>query len=79
VIRSSFRQRARVPVQPILDRGRELLLSGLNRKLGDAVTLSASVDSVSVKGLYVTREGVVVRAEATGDAGMAVKQKVKRR
>jgi hypothetical protein len=79
VIRSAFRERARVPVQPILERGRELLLSGLNRKLGDAVTLSATVDSVSVKGLYVTRDGVVVRAEATGDAGMAVRQTVKRR
>lgn len=78
VLRSAFRQRARVPVQPILERGRQLLGSGLNRKLGDAVTLSATVDSVSVKGLYVTRDGVVVRAEATGDAGMAVKQKRKR-
>ena len=41
-------------------------MSGLNRKLGDAVTLGADVDSVAVKGLYVTRDGLVVRAEATG-------------
>jgi hypothetical protein len=33
------------------------------------------VDSVAVKGLYVTRDALVVRAEATGQAGVAVKQR----
>ena len=74
-LRATIRQRAHVPVQPALAKGRELLLSGLNRKLGDAVTLSATVDSVAVKGLYVTRDALVVRAEATGKAGFAVKQR----
>jgi hypothetical protein len=74
-LRATIRQRAHVPVQPALAKGRELLLSGLNRKLGDAVTLSATVDSVAVKGLYVTRDALVVRAEATGQAGFAVKQR----
>jgi hypothetical protein len=74
-LRATIRERARVPVQPALDKGRALLLSGLNRKLGDAVTMSATVDSVSVKGLYVTRDALVVRAEATGQAGFAVKQR----
>jgi hypothetical protein len=73
-IRETIRQRATVPVEPALAKGRELLLSGLNRKLGDAVTMSATVDSVAVKGLYVTRDALVVRAEATGQARFAVKQ-----
>lgn len=74
-LRATIRQRAHVPVAPALARGRALLLNGLNRKLGDAVTLSATVDSVRVTGLYVTREGLVVRAEATGAAQMAVTQR----
>ena len=74
-LRATIRERARVPVQPALDKGRELLLSGLNRKLGDAVTMSATVDSVAVKGLYVTRDALVVRAEATGQARFEVKQR----
>jgi hypothetical protein len=62
-------------VQPALRKGRELLMSGLNRKLGDAVTLEADVDSVAVKGLYVTRDGLVVRAAALGRARVSVKQR----
>jgi hypothetical protein len=73
-LRVTIREKAHVPVKPALDKGRALLLDGLNRKLGDAVTLSATVDSVAVKGLYVTRDGLVVRGEATGQARVAVKQ-----
>ena len=74
-LRTTIREKAHVSVQPALDKGRELLLSGLNRKLGDAVTLSATVDSVAVKGLYVTRDALMVRAEATGQARVAVNQR----
>lgn len=74
-LRNTLREKAHVPVAPALAKGRELLLSGLNRKLGDAVTLSATVDSVSVTGLHVTREGLLVRAEATGRAQMVVRQR----
>jgi hypothetical protein len=74
-LRETIRERARVPVEPALAKGRELLLSGLNRKLGDAVTMSATVDSVAVKGLYVTRDALVVRADATGQARFVVKQR----
>lgn len=72
-LRTTFRQRAHFPVQAVLAKGRALLHEGLNRRIGDAVTLSATVDSVAVKGLYVTRDGVVVRAEAMGSAAVAVK------
>ena len=74
-LRSLFREKARLPVQPLLDKGRSLLTDGLNRKLGDAVTLSARVDSVDVAGIYVTSPGIVIRAVATGNAGMQVQQK----
>ncbi|HEY2027064.1 MAG TPA: DUF4403 family protein [Gemmatimonadaceae bacterium] len=73
-LRSTFRKQARFPVAPALARGRSLLLEGLNRKLGDAATLSATVDSVAVRGLSVTRDGLLVRAEAKGHARMAVRQ-----
>ena len=73
-LRSLFRETARFPVQPLLDKGKSLLSDGLNRKLGDAVTLSARVDSVDVAGIYVTAPGIVIRAVATGNAGMQVRQ-----
>ena len=58
----------------MLDRGRELLLAGLNRKVGDAVTLAATVDTVAVRGVYVTASGLLVRAEASGNASVVVRQ-----
>jgi hypothetical protein len=73
-LRTLFRDNARVPVAPVLERGRALLTEGLNRTIGEVVTLSATVDSVSVEGLYVTRAGVVVRAGATGDARVSVRE-----
>ena len=74
-VRAELRRHARIPAAPALDRGRALLLEGLNRKIGDAVTLSATVDSVGVRGLFVTRDGVLVRAEAKGHAGVSVRQR----
>jgi len=72
-LRETFRERAHFPVDDAVARGRALLLEGLNRRIGDAVTLSATVDRVEVKGLFVTRDGLLVRAEATGQASAAVK------
>jgi hypothetical protein len=74
-LRATFREKAHVPIDSALTRGRTLLLAGLNRTIGDVLTLSAKVDSVSVRGLYVTRDGLVVRAEARGKARVKVKQK----
>ncbi len=72
-LRASFRAKAQVPITPAMDRVRGLLLSGLNRKIGDALTLSATVDSVALRALFITREGLVVRAEASGQAGVVIK------
>ena len=74
-LRTELRHKARIPVASALERGRSLLLEGLNRKIGDAVTLSATVDSVAVRGIFVTRDGMLVRAEASGRAGVSVKQR----
>ncbi|MEP6618388.1 MAG: DUF4403 family protein [bacterium] len=74
-LRTELRKKARVPAAPALDRGRALLLEGLNRKIGDAVTLSATVDSIGVRGLFVTRDGLLLRGEATGRAGVSVQQR----
>lgn len=74
-VRAEIRKRARVPVQSALDKGRALLLDGLNRKIGDAVTLSADVDSIAVRTIFVTRDGLVVRGEAKGHAGVSVRQR----
>ncbi len=74
-LRLTFRQRARFSVGDAIDRGKSLLLMGLNRTIGDALTLGATVDSVAVRGLFVTKTGLIVRAEATGQAHVAVHQR----
>ena len=74
-LRITLRERARFPVAEALDRGKQLLMIGLNRKIGDALTLGASVDSVAVKGLFVTKAGLIVRGKATGLAYVAVHQR----
>jgi hypothetical protein len=73
-LRSYFRQKARVPESVVLDRAKSLLLLWLNRQVGNAMTLSATVDSVSVRGLYVTPTAMIARAQASGHAAVAVKQ-----
>jgi hypothetical protein len=78
-LRTLFREKAQVPVAPVTQRGKELLLAGLNRTIGDAMTLSAKVDSVAVRGLYVTRAGIVVRAGARGTARVAVSERASHR
>jgi hypothetical protein len=71
---SVFRSKAQIPVAPVLERAKGMLLSGLNRTIGDVMTLSASVDSVSVRGLYVTPAGLTVRAGASGEARVSIHQ-----
>jgi hypothetical protein len=73
-LRAEMRKRARISMRPALDRGRALLLEGLNRKIGDALTLTATVDTVAERGLFVTRDGLIIRGEAKGHAGVSVKQ-----
>lgn len=74
-LRATFRDKAHVPIDSALERGRSLLLIGLNRKIGDVLTLSAKVDSVAVRGVYVTKAGLIVRAEARGKARVKVQQR----
>jgi hypothetical protein len=72
--RELFREKAIVPIGPALERGKSLLVNGLNRKIGSVMTLSATVDSVTVVGLRVSDAGLTVRAGAFGTARVAVKQ-----
>jgi len=71
-LRGLLRQTARWSADPAIERGRDLLHDGLNRRIGNVMTLSAKIDSVAVQGVYVTRDGLVVRGEATGRAGVSV-------
>jgi len=72
-LRAVFRAKALVPDAPALAEGRRLLFQGLNRKVGDAMTLATVIDSVAARKIYVTRRGLVVRAEARGHATVMVK------
>jgi hypothetical protein len=74
-MRATFRDKAHLPVDTALAKARALLMVGLNRRVGDALTLNATVQSVAVRGLFVTRGGIVVRGDATGRAGVAVRQR----
>jgi hypothetical protein len=74
-LRALFRERARVPVGSVMERGKSLLENGLNRTIGDVMTLSATVDSVAVLGIRVAPGGLMVRAGASGNARVSVRQK----
>lgn len=74
-LRTMLRDKARIPVAPVLDQGKELLTAGLNRTIGTSLTLTATVDSVAVHGLFVRRPGIFVRAGAKGTAKVAVLRK----
>jgi hypothetical protein len=74
-LRARLRDAMHVSVQPALDRGKDLLRKGLNRTVGKSLRLSAEVDSVALRGVYVLRTGLLVRAEAIGNAGVAVRQR----
>lgn len=72
-LRTLFRERARVPVAPVLDRGRALLTSGLNRTIGGVLTLAATVDTVTAEAVVVGAHGLVVHAGAAGTARASVR------
>ena len=73
-LRATMREKARISVAPVIDRGRQLLSAGLNRTIGTSLTLTATVDSVAVHELYVRRPGIIVRAAALGTAKVAVRR-----
>jgi hypothetical protein len=76
-LREMFRERARLPIEPVKDQGKALVLKGINRTIKDQVTLAGTVDSVAILGLYVLRSGLLVRATADGDARVAVRPRPK--
>ena len=74
-LRALLRDKARIPVAPVIDRGRDILTAGLNRTIGTAISMTANVDSVEVQELFVRRPGIIVRAAARGKAKVAVLKK----
>jgi hypothetical protein len=76
-LRALFREKARLPIDPISDQGKELVLKGLNRTIKDQIRLTGTVDSVSVLALYVRPRGLLVRASADGDARVAVRPRAR--
>lgn len=78
-LRTMLRDKARIPVGPVLDRGKDLLTAGLNRKIGTSLAMTATVDSVAVQDLYVRRPGIIVRAAAMGKAKVAVMKPASRK
>lgn len=70
-----FRDKARLPVAPILIQGDRLIEKGINRTIGGVLTLAATVDSLVVVGVYVTPRGLTVRALVSGQGHVAVSPK----
>ena len=71
---SNLRERARWPVEDLVAFATEQLNRGLNAELGDEARLRGSVDSVSVLGVYPTRDALVVHASARADAMLLVEE-----
>jgi hypothetical protein len=72
-LREMIPERARIPLDSLLDRARGLMLMGLNRDVGNALKLAGTVDDMVVRGLYVTRSALVARVEASGQALVAAR------
>ncbi len=70
-----FRDKARLPVAPILTQGDRLIEQGINRTIGGVLTLAATVDSLVVRGVYVTPSGLIVSALVSGQGHVAVSPK----
>jgi len=70
----ALRERARIPVEDVVDLAREQLMRGLNRQLSPEVTLSGEVDQVEVLAVEASREALVVRSHARAQARMEIRQ-----
>lgn len=70
---SWMRDQARWPVDDAVDRGRELLLEGLNRDLSDAVRLTGQVESVVPLAVLPDPRALRVQAHARASAHLTVR------
>ena len=67
-----LRDRARIPVEQIMDAAREQLLRGLNRELSDEVSVEGEVFSTRLLDVVALRDALVVHAEADARAQFRV-------
>ena len=71
-VQNLLRSRARFPVADIVEKGRERLERGMNRKLGQNATLVGKVATGDVLAVRATPRGILVRASANGTARLEV-------
>ncbi len=71
-LRDTLRLRARWPAAGLLEQARGKLEQALNRDLGKGVRLAATVPDARVLDVHALPEGIVLRAEARGEASLRV-------
>ncbi len=71
----ALRERARIPVDDVVELAREQLLRGLNRELSPEVRLSGEVEEVEVLAVEASRDRLVVRSHARARARMEIQQR----
>lgn len=67
-----LRSRARFPVADLVERARERLERGMNRRLGQNATLVTQIATGDVLAVRATTRGILVRANANGSARLEV-------
>jgi hypothetical protein len=76
---AELRQRARVPIEALLEDTRTKVEQALNRDLADGVSLSGTVTRGRVLDVVAEPRWLVVRAEATGTLGLGIDREIKLR
>lgn len=71
-VQNLLRTRARFPVADLVERARDRLERGMNRRLGQNATLIARVATGDVLAVRATSRGILVRASANGTAHLEV-------
>lgn len=69
---NDLRQRAQVPLEPIVEETRARVEEALNRDLADGVLLSGQVQSGRLLDVIADPRWLIVRAEATGTIGLSI-------
>ncbi len=73
---AQLRERARLPLDPLLDATRKQVQSAINRELAPGVRLSGQVHTGRLVDVAVLPDWLVVRAEATGSLGLELDREI---
>lgn len=71
-VRDFLRAQAKLSVEQLLDRAEDLTERAMNRQLAEGVELATNIERGEVIGVRATRETVVIRARAEGQAGLVI-------